>query len=87
MVKVDGETILANRHVTNQNLLQVSAKTGLYTPVKENTRIWLFHKPRELVTTHHDDRGRQTVFQRIKDLGLTIPHVISVVRISFDIDE
>ena len=80
MVKVDGQKIEQNMQVTNQNLLQISAKTGLYTPVKENTRIWLFHKPSDLVTTHSDERGRPTVFQRLQDLGLKIPHVISVVR-------
>ena len=62
MVKVDGQIITENTKVSNQNLVQISAKTGIYTPVKENTRIWLFHKPRELVTTHFDSAGRVTVF-------------------------
>jgi hypothetical protein len=62
MVKVDGKIILQNVSVTNENLLQISAKTGIYTPVKENTRIWLFHKPTYMVTTHYDPQGRVTVF-------------------------
>lgn len=62
MIKVDGEIIRANVSVTNENLIQVSAKTGIYTPVKENTRIWLFHKPMYMVTTHYDPQGRVTVF-------------------------
>lgn len=80
MVRVDGKTIDHNLQVTNENLLQISAKTGVYTPVKENTKIWLYHKPRECVTTHSDPQGRITVFQRLFDIGLRIPHVISVVR-------
>lgn len=80
MVKVDGKIIDSNVSVTNENLLQVSSKSGIYTPVKENTRIWLFHKPTNMVTTHFDPQGRVTVFQRLKDLGLSIPHVLSVVR-------
>ena len=83
MIKVDGKTINENTSVTNENLLQVSAKTGVYTPVKENTRIWLFHKPMNMVTTHSDPQGRVTVFQRLKDLGLDIPHVISVGRLDY----
>ena len=62
MVKVDGKIILQNVSVTNENLLQISAKSGIYTPVKENTRIWLFHKPTYMVTTHYDPQGRVTVF-------------------------
>jgi 23S rRNA pseudouridine2605 synthase len=54
MVKVDGETIKGNQSVTNENLVQISAKSGLYTPVKDNTRVWLFHKPQNMVTTHFD---------------------------------
>ena len=85
MVKVDGQSITDNRPVTNDNLLQISAKTGLYTPVKETTRVWLFNKPAGMVTTHFDPEGRVTVFQRLQEMGLTIPHVISVVRIKNEI--
>ena len=67
MIKVDGKRVKQNMPVTSANLIQVSSKTGIYTPVKENTRIWLFNKPRELVTTHYDPHGRPTVFQRLKD--------------------
>ncbi|CDW78035.1 ribosomal large subunit pseudouridine synthase b [Stylonychia lemnae] len=78
MIRVDGQQIDQNMQVTNQNLLQISAKTGIYTPVKENTRIWLYHKPRGMVTTHADTHGRMTVFQQLYQEGLRIPHVISV---------
>lgn len=54
----------------------------MYTPVKENTRVWLFHKPREMVTTHFDPNGRVTVFDRLKDLGIN-QHVISVGRLDY----
>ena len=53
-MKVDGDVVSDNRKVTNENLVQVSAKTGIYTPVKDTTRIWLFHKPQNMVTTHFD---------------------------------
>ena len=36
-----------------------------------------------MVTTHSDPQGRVTVFQRLKDLGLDIPHVISVGRLDY----
>lgn len=55
----------------------------MYTPIKENSRIWLFNKPQKLVTTHFDPQGRPTVFDFVKNLGLTIPHVISVGRLDF----
>jgi hypothetical protein len=45
MVKVDGKVIDFNAPVSNENLIQVGSKTGMYTPVKESTRIWLFNKP------------------------------------------
>ena len=54
----------------------------MYTPVKEGTRIWLYHKPREMITTHYDPNGRITVFQRLKDLGIH-QHVISVGRLDY----
>lgn len=45
MVKVDGMVVDSNVAVSNVNHIQVGAKTGMYTPVKENTRVWLFNKP------------------------------------------
>lgn len=83
MIMVDGKKVIENMLVTNQNLIQVSAKTGMYTPMKENTRIWLYHKPRGLITTHYDPKGRMTIFSRLRQLGMTIPHVISVGRLDY----
>lgn len=83
MIKVDNKVVSENVPVTSANLIQVSAKSGYYTPVKESTRIWLFHKPREMVTTHYDPQGRITVFDQLKALGLHIPHVISVGRLDY----
>jgi hypothetical protein len=45
MVKVDGKKVDFNAPVSNNNKIQVGSRTGMYTPVKENTRIWLFNKP------------------------------------------
>lgn len=41
-------------------------------------RLWRYNKPRGLVTTHHDERGRRTVFDALPD-GL--PRVISAGRL------
>ena len=54
MVKVDSAVVDSNVPVTDESHIQVGAKTGMYTPVKENTRIWLFNNPRHMVTTHFD---------------------------------
>lgn len=82
MVKVDGVIVNSNVPVTEQSVVQIGAKTGMYTPIKENTRIWLFHKPRFMVTTHYDPQGRVTVFNRLKDLGIH-QHVVSVGRLDY----
>jgi len=82
MVKVDGKIVNSNVPVNDESNIKVGAKTGMYTPVKEGTRIWLFNKPRNMVTTHYDPQGRVTVFSRLKDLGL-MQHLISVGRLDF----
>jgi len=82
MIYVDGKKVDSNVPVTDENKIKVSAKTGMYTPVKQGTRVWLFHKPRNMVTTHYDPQGRTTVFARLADLGLT-SHVISVGRLDY----
>jgi len=49
-------------------------------PARERTRLFLYHKPRGLMTTHADPQGRPTIFQRLPP-GL--PRLISVGRLDF----
>ncbi|MEZ5973060.1 MAG: pseudouridine synthase [Hyphomonadaceae bacterium] len=44
----------------------------------EATRMWRYHKPSGLVTTHRDPAGRPTVFQHLPN---DMPRVISVGRL------
>lgn len=44
----------------------------------EPPRLWRFHKPAGLVTTHKDPDGRPTVFE---NLPKTLPRVVSVGRL------
>jgi 23S rRNA pseudouridine2605 synthase len=44
----------------------------------EETRLWRYHKPSGLVTTHRDPAGRPTVFERLPP---DLPRVISVGRL------
>ncbi len=54
---------------------------GAPLPVRERTRLWLFHKPRGLVTTTSDPEGRATIFEKLPE-GL--PRVISVGRLDIN---
>ncbi len=45
------------------------------------TRLWRYHKPEGLVTTHRDPEGRPTVFQA---LPKELPRVISVGRLDLN---
>ncbi len=57
------------------------AVDGEPLPDRERTRLWLYHKPRGLVTTARDPEGRPTVFAAMpKDL----PRVIAVGRLDIN---
>ena len=51
---------------------------GTRVRTKEPPRLWRYHKPAGLVTTHKDPQGRPTVFDAI---GERLPRVISVGRL------
>ncbi len=51
---------------------------GVALPEKEPTRLWRYHKPSGLVTTHRDPEGRPTLFEKLPE---DMPRVISVGRL------
>ncbi|MBN8530492.1 MAG: rRNA pseudouridine synthase [Alphaproteobacteria bacterium] len=75
-VKVDGKVITSPAlNVTDANLIHVDGKP---IAAKEATRLWLYHKPKGLVTTHKDPESRPTVFDALpKEMG----RVISIGRL------
>ena len=46
--------------------------------LKDKTRLWLYHKPAGLVTSHKDEKDRNTVFA---NLPKGLPRVISIGRL------
>lgn len=58
--------------------LAVIAVDGKPIAEPEQTRLWRYHKPAGLVTTHKDPQGRPTVF---KNLPPGLPRVVSVGRL------
>jgi 23S rRNA pseudouridine2605 synthase len=51
---------------------------GKPIPEREPARLWRYHKPAGLVTTHRDEKGRPTVFERLPP---ELPRVVSVGRL------
>jgi 23S rRNA pseudouridine2605 synthase len=78
-VKLDGVVVTSPAlNVTENNVIQVDEKP-LAEP--EAARLWRYHKPSGLVTTHKDEKGRPTVFASLpKHLG----RVVSVGRLDFN---
>jgi 23S rRNA pseudouridine2605 synthase len=78
-VAVNGAPIASPAlNVTGHDQITVD---GEPLPTRDRTRLFLYHKPRGLITTHSDPQGRPTIFQRLpKDL----PRLISVGRLDFN---
>jgi 23S rRNA pseudouridine2605 synthase len=78
-VKVNGKTVKTPAfNVTEKDAVVVNGKL---VQAKEQTRLWLYHKPAGLVTTHKDPQGRPTVFDM---LPKSLPRVISVGRLDLN---
>ncbi len=54
---------------------------GKKLPEAERARLWRYHKPSGLVTTHRDEKGRETVFET---LPKELPRLISVGRLDLN---
>ncbi|MDX2307521.1 MAG: pseudouridine synthase [Hyphomicrobium sp.] len=54
---------------------------GKPLPTVEPARLWRYHKPKGLVTTHNDPEGRPTVFEKLPP---ELPRVVSIGRLDFN---
>lgn len=78
-VTVNGETISSPAFNVEGN--EVVKLDGEKLAQAEKTRVWLYYKPVGLVTTHSDERGRETVFENLPE---GMPRVISVGRLDLN---
>jgi 23S rRNA pseudouridine2605 synthase len=78
-VEVNGERLMSPaRNVGRGDQVTVDGKP---LPRAERTRLFLYHKPRGLVTTNRDERGRPTIFGA---LPKHLPRLISVGRLDLN---
>jgi 23S rRNA pseudouridine2605 synthase len=78
--------VTVNGRLINSPALDVTANDvvavdGKQLPPRERTRLFLYHKPKGLMTTHADPEGRPTVFDHLPE-GL--PRLISIGRLDFN---
>jgi 23S rRNA pseudouridine2605 synthase len=88
----DAERLIAEGRVKLNNI-QVTQPATFIAPgdivvvdrvvvdAPERTRLWRYHKPAGLVTTHRDPQGRPTVFERLPP---GMPRVVSVGRLDLN---
>ena len=88
----DAEAMIAEGRVTLNgavltspavNVTQGDAITvdGEPLPARERTRLWIYHKPRGLVTTARDPEGRPTVFENLPE---DLPRVVTIGRLDIN---
>jgi 23S rRNA pseudouridine2605 synthase len=78
-VAINGEVIASPaRNVTAADRVVVD---GEPLPVRERTRLFLYHKTRGLVTSHADPAGRATIFST---LPKGLPRLVSIGRLDIN---
>jgi 23S rRNA pseudouridine2605 synthase len=78
-VAVDGK-VLTSPAVTVTDASDIRVD-GRPLPEPERARLWRYHKPAGLVTTHRDEKGRATVFAA---LPRELPRLISIGRLDLN---
>jgi 23S rRNA pseudouridine2605 synthase len=81
----DGKVKLNNNKVTHPATFitpgDIVVVSGKVVDEPERTRLWRYHKPDGLVTTHRDPEGRPTVFEKLPN---DLPRVVSVGRLDLN---
>jgi len=78
-VAVDGAVLTSPAFtVTSRNAIVVD---GQPLPGAAPARLWRYHKPAGLITTHRDPQGRPTIFDALPP---TLPRVVSVGRLDLN---
>ncbi|GJE17112.1 pseudouridine synthase [Methylobacterium marchantiae] len=78
-VTLNGKVLISPAiNVTPEDEITVD---GEPLPARERTRLWIFHKPRGLVTTARDPEGRQTVFESLPE---DLPRVVAIGRLDIN---
>ncbi len=77
-VKVNGEVIESPATLITDHSVKVDDKL---IALKKEIRLWIFHKPKGIITTSKDEKNRRTIFDL---LPKTMPRVISVGRLDFN---
>ena len=78
-VAVNGQVLTTPAHVVAAT--DTITVDGEPLPAPQAARLWRYHKPKGLVTSHKDPEGRPTVFANLPD-GL--PRVVSVGRLDIN---
>lgn len=77
-VVINGEVIETPAiNVAEQDVVSVD---GVKIALQAEIRLWLYHKPTGLVTSHKDELGRQNVFETLQGL----PRVVSAGRLDLN---
>jgi 23S rRNA pseudouridine2605 synthase len=80
---IEAGRVSVNGRILTSPALNVSAGDqvlvdGVLLPQRTRARLWRYHKPPGLVTTHKDPQGRPTVFERLPG---ALGRVVSVGRL------
>ncbi len=78
--------VTVNGKVIDSPALNVTARDRITVDGKplaaaEPMRLWLYHKPTGLVTTHKDEQGRPTIYDNLPE---DLPRVMSVGRLDLN---
>lgn len=83
---IEAGRVAVNGRLIDSPALNVTAKDRVTVDGKpvsepEPSRLWLYHKPQGLVTTARDEKGRETIFDKLPE---DMPRVMSVGRLDLN---